>query len=105
MRSDPNFIPLSAGGEACRICGNPAHRKVEEHVFDDDPMPVRHPFTAYLCLYHFNKVMGLPHVGDWRHLFEAIKHGDNEHQKWLREALRAYFTGQEIPKPGDSDAA
>lgn len=59
MYSDPNFIPASARQEFCSICGTPAQRKVEEVVFEDDPMPHRHPYTAYLCLHHFNEVMRL----------------------------------------------
>ena len=59
MRSDKDFIPLACGGERCRICGKDAQRKVEEHIFDDDPMPYRHPFTTYMCLEHFNEIMGI----------------------------------------------
>lgn len=51
------FLPASCRGERCR-CGSPAVAKVEEHVFDDDPAPYRHPLTAYLCREHFVDVMG-----------------------------------------------
>lgn len=30
-------------------------------------------------------------------LFDAIKHGDAEHQAWLREAIRNHFDGKPIP--------
>lgn len=62
-----DYIPASAKGEACSVCGAPAARKVEETIFSDDPstrelygLPIqaRHPFTAYLCMEHFVMVMG-----------------------------------------------
>jgi hypothetical protein len=59
MRSDKDFTPACAQGELCMICRAPAQRKVEENIFDDDPMPIRHPYTAYLCLKHFNLVMNI----------------------------------------------
>lgn len=59
MRSDEDFTPACAGGEVCRICGIPAQRKVEEVIFDDDPMPNRHNYSAYVCLEHFNAIMGI----------------------------------------------
>jgi hypothetical protein len=53
----------SAEGVDCHIkvavvgqeqpCGRPARHKVEE-VTDDE----RHPFTAYVCCFHFGKIMG-----------------------------------------------
>ncbi|RYD83543.1 MAG: hypothetical protein EOP84_07735 [Verrucomicrobiaceae bacterium] len=59
MRSDEDFTPGSAEGELCRICGAPAQRKVEEVIFPDDPMRNRHNYTAYVCLEHFNAIMGI----------------------------------------------
>ncbi len=44
-------------GERC-YCGQPAEHKVEEVVFDDDPIPGRHPLTTYLCHQHFREIMG-----------------------------------------------
>jgi len=32
-------------------------------------------------------------------LFDAIKHGDDEHQAWLREAIANHFAGLPIPLP------
>lgn len=64
MRSDRDFTPACAGGERCRVCQQPAQRKVAEVVFDDDPMPVRHEYTAYVCLKHFNEIMGITHGND-----------------------------------------
>jgi len=31
-------------------------------------------------------------------LFEAIKHGDQAHQDWLREAIQSFWKGLPIPK-------
>lgn len=44
-------------GEFC-WCGQIAKHKVEEVVFDDDPQPIRHPLTSYLCRQHFIELMG-----------------------------------------------
>lgn len=35
-------------------------------------------------------------------LFEAIKHGDEKHQAWLKAALTAYYNGQPIPREDGS---
>lgn len=35
-------------------------------------------------------------------LFQALKHGDEEHQRWLREALDAYFDGRPVPPARDA---
>lgn len=51
------YRPGSAIGERCSVCGEEAWRKVEEEIFDDDPQPIRHPLTAYLCMGHFTMVM------------------------------------------------
>lgn len=63
MHSDPNFTPASAKGEKCSICQKPAQRKVEEQIFEDDPYPIRHSFTAYVCLEHFNLIMNIHDEG------------------------------------------
>ena len=52
------FISGCCRGEFCR-CGEPAVRKVEEVIFDDDPEQIRHPYVAYVCIKHFNLIMGL----------------------------------------------
>ncbi|MCP3471351.1 hypothetical protein NLM33_13520 [Bradyrhizobium sp. CCGUVB1N3] len=49
--------PGSREGERC-FCGEPAAHKVEEVVFADDPQPVRHPLTSYVCREHFREIMG-----------------------------------------------
>lgn len=30
-------------------------------------------------------------------IYEQIKHGNDEHRKWLREALMAIFAGKPVP--------
>lgn len=32
-------------------------------------------------------------------LFEFLRHGDENHQAWLREAIDAFFDGRERPAP------
>ena len=32
-------------------------------------------------------------------LWDAIKHGDDEHRVWLKEAIDAHFAGEVIPEP------
>lgn len=51
------FVSGSCLGEKC-FCRSPAEHKVEETIFLDDPSPVRHPLTAYLCHEHFSMLMG-----------------------------------------------
>ena len=49
-----HIVPEYTEGIKCDICGLPASHKVEE-VIEDDGV---HPFTAYMCCYHFGNVMG-----------------------------------------------
>jgi len=48
---------IYCGGEECK-CGQPAAAKVEEVIFDDDPVRHRHPLTTYLCSDCFSLLMG-----------------------------------------------
>ena len=32
-------------------------------------------------------------------LYEAIKHGDDDHKDWLKEAIEAFIMGWPIPEP------
>ena len=32
-------------------------------------------------------------------LFDFLKHGDEKHQQWLRDAINAFFEGRERPEP------
>jgi hypothetical protein len=68
-----HFISKSCEGEKCSyhftdprvasrsdLCGGPASHKVQEEILHDDPEPIRHPLTSYLCCFHFSRVMGRP---------------------------------------------
>lgn len=37
-------------------------------------------------------------------LYEAIKHGDQEHRAWLKEALDNWFAGKPVPPPRSAPA-
>jgi hypothetical protein len=50
------FVSKYCKGEKC-FCGKVATHKIEETVFDDDPLPNRHELTSYVCDGHFNLVM------------------------------------------------
>lgn len=32
-------------------------------------------------------------------LFDTIKHGDEKHRQWLKEAINSHFAGKQVPKP------
>lgn len=32
-------------------------------------------------------------------LFDAIKHGDDDHRRWLKDAIEAHFAGRPVPPP------
>lgn len=55
--STTSFVSVSCGGEYCSMCDNPAVKKVGEEIAADDPMPIRHNLTAYVCAEHFNQIM------------------------------------------------
>jgi hypothetical protein len=40
------------------LCGSPATHKVGEEILHDDPNPVRHNLTAYVCCFHFSRIVG-----------------------------------------------
>lgn len=44
-------------GEKC-FCGKDAKHKISEVLFEDDPNPLRHELTSYVCCDHFQMVMG-----------------------------------------------
>lgn len=52
------FVSCTCEGETCRKCSSPAAHKIEEYIGEDDPMPIRHPLTFYLCHSCFVEVMG-----------------------------------------------
>jgi hypothetical protein len=53
-----HYVSRACEGERC-YCGEPATNKVEETIQFDDPVPQRHPLTAYMCREHFNQIMGV----------------------------------------------
>ncbi len=47
-------------------------------------------------------------MSDADQLYEAIKHGDDEHRAWLRTACTNFFAGESVPPPtgqGRAEAA
>lgn len=50
------FVSGCCIGTKCP-CGKNASHKIEEVVFDDDPLPDRHPLTNYICHDCFSKIM------------------------------------------------
>jgi hypothetical protein len=61
------WVSKCCEGEKC-FCGESADHKVSEEVFHDDPMPYRHPLTAYMCHEHFVQIMGPAAMIQWRDL-------------------------------------
>jgi len=53
-----HFVSASCKGEKCNICKSPATHKVGEEILSDDPNPVRHNLTAYVCCKCFRLIMG-----------------------------------------------
>jgi hypothetical protein len=60
-----HFVSESCEGERCRVCRVPATHKLAEEIPHDDPWPVRHELTAYVCCRHFTEVLG-PATGCFR---------------------------------------
>jgi len=56
--STPHFVSKLCVGEVCSICSTPASHKVGEEIASDDPNPMRHNLTAYICCTHFRIIMG-----------------------------------------------
>ncbi len=56
--SSGGFVSGCCEGEKCSVCGKPATNKLEETIFQDDPYPMRHPLTAYVCKEHFRMIVG-----------------------------------------------
>ncbi|WGM31453.1 hypothetical protein [Brevundimonas sp. NIBR11] len=54
---DDVFVSACCKGERC-ICGRPAIRKIGEEIMPDDPAPIRHNLTAYVCAEHFALLLG-----------------------------------------------
>lgn len=59
-----HFVSGSCRGEKCGMCyrhggDSPATHKVGEEIMHDDPNPIRHNFTQYVCCDHFEQILGL----------------------------------------------
>ena len=54
---DPRVI--SSADKPYVACGHPATHKVGEEMFEDDPNPIRHNLTAYVCCAHYCAIMGV----------------------------------------------
>ena len=53
-----NNLNKSCYGEVCSCgFGLPAVKKIEEVIFEDDPLPSRHPYTQYVCQNCFEDIM------------------------------------------------
>lgn len=61
-----HFVSESCRGELCmmrssldaQLCLTPAFHEVSEEIMHDDPQPIRHPRTVYLCCSHFSQLLG-----------------------------------------------
>jgi hypothetical protein len=60
------FVSKYCQGEKCGMCWGqehklvPATHKVQETLFDDDPLKERHELTQYVCDRHFRSIFGTP---------------------------------------------
>lgn len=52
-----HFVSAACRGEHCTQCDRAATHKVGEEILHDDPNPIRHNLTAYVCCDHFYAVM------------------------------------------------
>jgi len=61
---DCTRIPTACYSERCTfqgsymLCGKQAMHKAGEEILDDDPNPIRHNLTAYVCCEHFAAMFG-----------------------------------------------
>jgi hypothetical protein len=59
-----HYVSKSCAGERCGPCLRnngervPATHKVGEEIPFDDPLPMRHNLTQYVCCMHFTRIMG-----------------------------------------------
>ena len=58
MTNEPHYVSDTCEGEFCTLCGRPATHKVGEEIPFDDPIPMRHNYTAYVCCGHFKAIFG-----------------------------------------------
>ena len=58
-----HHVSASCTGELCNLCAHAGEKqaathKVGEEIAFDDPGPMRHNLTAYVCCACFRKIMG-----------------------------------------------
>lgn len=53
------YISGCCEGEICYQCKTPATHKVGEVLLFDDPNPIRHELTAYICCKCFQSLFGI----------------------------------------------
>ncbi len=53
-----HFISASCRGERCSMCGMQATHKIGEEIPHDDPNPIRHNLTTYVCCDDFREIFG-----------------------------------------------
>lgn len=63
-------------------------------------------WTCECCWRHFNTNPLNPLFTSDREkrietLFDAIKHGDEAHRAWLKQAIEDHFAGREVKKPNE----
>ena len=92
MGENKEFISRCCIGEKCSVCGNPATDKIGEEIMPDDPHPIRHNLTAYVCKNHFNMILR-PRL--WK---ETLWNGPIKTipTEVLREGVEVFGTEQEF---------
>lgn len=68
-------VSRACSGEFCRVCGLSATHKLAEEILFDDPLPARHPLTAYVCCAHFLEIVGRTFAPCGKLDAPARKHG------------------------------
>jgi len=54
-----HFVSAATRGEHCTVCRRSATHTLGEEIMADDPNPIRHNLTAYVCCTHYGMVLGL----------------------------------------------
>lgn len=58
ITEEEHFVSATTHGEVCFHCAGPATHKVGEEIASDDPYPMRHNLTMYVCCQVFTDLMG-----------------------------------------------
>ncbi len=86
--SAEKFISGTCKGEKCTICKKPATKKLGEEIAHDDPNPIRHNLTAYVCDDHFDMIVR-PYVKKSNQLQNKdIKHATTPRKRWNGEPIK-----------------